>query len=250
MLECSLTSCFDGYNRQNAPDQELGLRKSMFQIKICGITAIDDAIAAADAGADAIGLNFYPKSSRFVDMAAARQIVNALPTAVKKVGVFVNAEAAEVRSAVHQLSLDIVQLHGDETPDFVASLANLPVVRAFRPDRDFESVYAYIKHCDVLNCRPAMILIDAFKPGEYGGTGEAADWNAVSRLRATLNNIPVVLAGGLNPENVASAISLVRPWAVDTASGVENSPRRKSKDRMQAFVAEAKRAFDLQRSNR
>ena len=217
----------------------------MFRIKICGVTNVDDALAAAAAGADAIGLNFYANSPRCVSHEAAAQIVSALPSGIKKVGVFVNANADEIRGLSADLPLDLIQLHGDEEPAFLAGLIGTPAMRAFRPVGSLEGIQAYLDKCDRLNCRPEMVLIDAFRKTAYGGTGETADWDAIRTSRSLLRGLPIVLAGGLTAENVAKAIAAVEPDGVDSASGVELSPGRKSPDLIRAFVAQAKRAFDL-----
>jgi phosphoribosylanthranilate isomerase len=215
----------------------------MFHIKICGITAAPDAQAAATAGADAIGLNFYPLSPRYVSQIKAEEIVGPLPAAVVRVGVFVNSPSAEVRTFAARLKLDFVQIHGDEPPDFLSELNGLPVIRAFRSDGSFQGVIDYLDQCNRLGCLPHAMLIDAQSPGQFGGTGELADWKALAAARERLPAIPIVLAGGLKPANVAQAIDIVRPAAVDTASGVESAPGKKSAQLIQAFVDAALTAF-------
>lgn len=216
----------------------------MFRIKICGITTIDDALAAAKAGADALGLNFYSGSPRFVAVDIARQIASAAPSDVRKVGVFVNAGAAEIRATVDAVGLDIVQLHGDEPPELLRDLSDLKVVRALRPAADLQAVTEYLDRCSKIGVRPAMLLLDAYAQAQYGGTGDTADWQAIKTGQSAWGGLPLVLAGGLKPENVAAAIECVRPAAVDTASGVEISPGRKSAERMHAFVLAAREAFE------
>jgi phosphoribosylanthranilate isomerase len=215
----------------------------MFRIKICGITNLADAQLAARAGADAIGLNFYPASPRACTRPAARQIVEILPSAICKVGVFVNAPAAEVRAIATSLGLNMVQLHGDEPPETLRELKGLAVVRAFRPGTDYEKVRDYLRQCHAMTCTPRMILIDALVEGVYGGSGKTADWQTLIHERAALAGQPLVLAGGLSPSNVAAAIEQVRPWAVDVAGGVEESPGRKSEQLVTDFVREAKAAL-------
>jgi phosphoribosylanthranilate isomerase len=211
----------------------------MFRIKICGITSLDNARMAASAGADAIGLNFYPKSPRVCRADEARRIVSQLPEGVRTVGVFVNASPDEVRSVSASLGLDMVQLHGDEPPESLRQLRGLAVVRAFRPGHDFAAARDYLQQCHAMSCMPRMVLIDALVEGAYGGTGKAADWQALVHERATLAGQPLVLAGGLTPANVAEAILAVRPWAVDVAGGVEDAPGRKSAPLVTAFVQAA-----------
>jgi phosphoribosylanthranilate isomerase len=215
----------------------------MIRIKICGITNVDDALLAADAGADAIGLNFYPRSPRFIDEEVALAVVGALPAGVMKVGVFVNADAAEVRRIAEDLDLDLVQLHGDEPPEYLAGLADLRVIRAFRVGSAGTGPIAeHLDECRRLKCLPAMILVDAARKGQYGGTGQTVGCGLLASLRGK-GWPPLVLAGGLAPENVAEAIRQVRPAAVDTASGVESAPGRKDPDLVRRFVAAARGAF-------
>jgi phosphoribosylanthranilate isomerase len=215
----------------------------MFRVKICGITTVNDALLAAEAGADAIGLNFYAASPRYCPSSQAKAIAGAIGSQVCKVGVFVNASADEIRRAVAEVGLDLVQLHGDEPPEFVRSLRPLGVMRAFRLPGDAASVGSYLEACHRLMCVPRMLLVDAARPGQYGGTGATLDWSAISNDRRPLAGLPLVLAGGLKPENVAEAIATVRPWAVDAASGVEASPGRKSAEKVREFVAAARCAF-------
>ncbi len=143
----------------------------MFRIKICGITTPADAAAAAEAGADAIGLNFYPLSPRYVSQIQAEEIIAALPAGVARVGVFVNSPCAEVRTIAIRLKLDQVQIHGDERPSFLGELQGLATIRAFRCGGDVQGVIDYLDQCDRLACLPQAILIDAHCPGQFGGTG-------------------------------------------------------------------------------
>jgi phosphoribosylanthranilate isomerase len=219
----------------------------MFRIKICGITTPDDAVVAARAGADAIGVNFYRPSPRFV--ARPREIVDALPAGVWKVGVFVNSPPEAACELFDSLGLDLVQLHGDEPPEHLLQLGKRPVLKAFRCGHDLRNVAEHLQRCEELGCRPAGVLIDAAVPGQYGGTGAAPDWDLIARDRGLLGDLPLVLAGGLRADNVAQAISAVRPTAVDVASGVEASPGRKSPDLVARFVATAREAFDRSRTD-
>ena len=216
----------------------------MFRIKICGLTHVVDALEAARAGADAIGLNFYPQSSRFIQLKRARQIVEALPAEIVNVGLFVNASAADVCRTFDQLALDLIQLHGDEPPTFLAELGDRPVLRAFRlGETGLESIARYLGDCRHLACMPRLVLVDAHVKGAYGGTGQVADWHALKQYPLDASVPPLVLAGGLTPENVAEAIRTVRPAAVDTASGVEAVGGRKSDVLIRKFVAAAAEAF-------
>jgi len=238
----------------------------MFRIKICGITSIDDAPTVADAGADAIGLNFFAESPRYVEPQQAAEIVAALASggtsdaaergergtsdaadrhSVLKVGLFVNAPGREVCRLFDELDLDVIQLHGDEPPAYLADLGARRVIRAFRLGRDgLAPILEFFDECVRLGASPSWILIDAHRPGLYGGTGAVADWEALAQMPRRPTLPPIVLAGGLSPDNVAEAIALVRPAAVDTASGVESSPGRKDPQKVAAFVQAARTAFD------
>lgn len=216
----------------------------MFRIKICGLTNIADAEAAATAGADAIGLNFYSQSSRCVDRATARTISQALGSRVVKVGVFVNAPVDEIIATYDDVGLDLVQLHGDEWPDVLRPLAPRPVMKAFRVGpAGLVEVRRWLETCMPMSIFPRLVLLDAFRAGQYGGTGATTDWSAAAAYARTAGVPPLVLAGGLTPANVAEAIRAVRPAAVDTAGGVESSPGVKDAALMQAFVAAARRGL-------
>ncbi len=198
----------------------------------------------AAAGADAIGLNFFAGSPRHVTPETAAEVVGALPPSVKKVGVFVNATCGEIQSRFDQLRLDLVQLHGDEPPEFLRELGGIPVMRALRCAGTLAQVGDYLRSCRELGCLPDLVLIDAHRAGQYGGTGQITNWALLVDERDALCGLPLVLAGGLTPKNVAEAIATVRPAAVDTASGVELSPGKKSASLTQAFVAAAKSEFN------
>jgi phosphoribosylanthranilate isomerase len=217
-----------------------------FRIKICGVTDVGDALAAIEAGADAIGLNFYEGSCRFVDIDKARRIAEANRDAVKCVGVFVNSPATVVHEIADKFGLQYVQLHGDEPPAFLRTLnCNAGIIRARRIDA--AGMQPILN--DLLECRqfsktqPRALLVDATTPGRYGGSGRVADWHALAGFREFIGDTPLILAGGLTPDNVAEAIRIVRPDAVDVASGVESSPGKKDSSKMRAFVAVARAAF-------
>lgn len=216
----------------------------MFRIKICGVTRVEDALMAVEAGAEALGVNFYPQSPRCVSAQTAQAIVRSLPPEVAKVGVFVNAPASQIATLVEQLGLDLIQLHGDEPPEFLPQWAGTPIIKALRlgPER-LAGVVAYLARCRELGSVPAMCLIDSYLKGRYGGTGQVADWAALREYGGERWHPPLVLAGGLNPQNVAEAIRLVRPYAVDTSSGVERSPGLKDPLLVRQFVAAARHAF-------
>jgi len=218
----------------------------MFRIKICGITNARDALAAAQAGADAVGLNFYPKSPRCVRPEPAARIAHALPPGVVKVGLFVNAAAEQICQTFDRLGLDLVQLHGDEPPELLARLGSRPVMRAFRVgQRGVKPVEAYLDECRRRGCLPTLVLLDAHAEGLYGGSGQRCDWDAVRQYPADMP--PLVLAGGLTPDNVAEAIQSVRPAAVDTASGVELALGQKDPALVRRFAAAALKAFESNR---
>jgi phosphoribosylanthranilate isomerase len=233
--------------RVNCVASLLGVRR-LFRIKICGITNADDARLAADAGADAIGLNFYAGSPRYVDIARAEAISAVLPAGVAKVGVFVNAAAREVAETAMRLALDYVQLHGEEPPEFlgeVAALSPVPILRALRfGPAGLTPLAEYLNRCDELGTSPPAVLVDAFSPAAFGGTGEAVDWAALASWRRDLPVENLVLAGGLRPENVRQALSTVRPTAVDVASGVESRPGRKDPQLVRDFIAAAMKKGD------
>jgi phosphoribosylanthranilate isomerase len=205
----------------------------MTEIKICGITTIEDAQMAAGAGADMLGFVFYPPSSRYLPPEKAAGITNRLldllgNDAPKLVGVFVDMDTEDVYRTSRQSKLDYVQLHGRETPDEVNNLMKrgLHVIKAFRV-RDRTSL------AQIDTYRSEAILLDTFTPNNPGGTGECFDWALAEQLQ-TLR--PLILAGGLTPANVADAVKQVRPWAVDVSSGVENSPGKKDEQAVIRFI--------------
>lgn len=200
----------------------------MFRIKICGITSVADALGAVAAGADAIGLNFYGQSPRCCPIEHASKIAAAVPRHVCRVGVFVNASAGNIRAIVGSVGLDLVQLHGDEPPEAIAELGGLNVMKAFRVHDGLSDVVAYLDRCRSLAAVPRMVLFDAHHPSQYGGTGQPINGDILLKSREQLGGLPLVLAGGMKPSNVAAAIAAARPSAVDVASGVETSPGVKS----------------------
>ena len=220
----------------------------MFHVKICGVCRPLDAQLAAELEADAIGLNFFPQSKRFVTVEQACAIVKELPPTVKKVRVFVNATAGDVVATFDAVGLDIVQLHGDEPPDFIPLLDGRPTIRAFRlgtteANVGLDEVSAYAEECCLLGHPLAAVLVDAFRPGEYGGTGATLDWPPLAVRGGPLADMPLILAGGLTAANVTEAIRLARPFGVDTASGVESSTRAKDPHWMKLFIQAARTAL-------
>jgi len=200
----------------------------MVRVKICGITNVDDALLAADAGADAIGLVFSDKSPRVVTPEAAAAIVRALPPFVQAVGLFVDAALETVNATAEYCRLDIVQLHGDETPEFCSQVTRR-VIKAFRV-RDRESLDP------IKDYRVSGYLLDAWSPSAHGGTGTTFNWE-LARDAGRFG--PIILAGGLTPDNVASAVRMVDPYGVDVSSGVEAMPGRKDPEKVRAFISRA-----------
>ena len=219
----------------------------MFRIKICGVTNVADAVLAAEAGADAVGLNFYEKSPRCVSASVAATIGSALSDRIDPVGVFVNASADAISKVCDVAFLRIVQLHGDEQPDFVKLLIRDPaitIIRAWGIDpRGMDAVYEDVLACYGAGRMPDAVLVDAAVAGMYGGTGRMIDWKRLINYEESIGKIPLILAGGLAPENVAEAIRVVRPHAVDVASGVESSPGKKDPAKVRDFVTAAREAF-------
>ena len=195
-------------------------------VKICGITRIEDADAAVDAGASAVGFVFWPTSPRFIDPFRARRIAAALPPFVTAVGLFVDAPAAEVEVAIDASGITLLQFHGDETPQYCAGF-RVPHIKALRVGASIDLVqYAARFHA------AKGLLLDAYVDGLVGGTGASFDWRLIPAERP----LPLVLSGGLTPQNVTEAIRLVRPWAVDVSSGVESAKGIKDAAKIAAFM--------------
>jgi phosphoribosylanthranilate isomerase len=203
------------------------------KVKICGITSLSDALEAIDAGADWLGFNFYPPSPRYIHPLACARLVTGIQErgySATLAGVFVNHDVNAITTILNDCGLDIAQLSGDEPPETLVALGE----RAFKGIRpaghadlaDFHNRYPRRES-------PPACLIDGYRPGQYGGTGENADWRLAHRLA---ERSPVILAGGLNPGNVIAAIQQVQPWGVDVASGVEAAPGVKDPQKMVAFV--------------
>ena len=198
----------------------------MTKVKICGFTEAENARQAAIAGVDAIGLVFYDKSPRNIDIFRAQEIIEALPPFVNRVGLFVNANPSFVDEVLCEVPLDTLQFHGDESlldcsqyqMPFIKSLRVKPETNVLQVADEFSSASA--------------ILLDSFNPSAYGGTGEAFDWS----LACVDISLPIILAGGLNETNVSAAISQVKPYAVDASSGVESAPGVKDIDKIVAFI--------------
>lgn len=207
----------------------------MTLVKICGITNLEDARLAVENGADMIGLNFFQNSVRYVPPTLARQIASETGTSVKKVGVFVNELIENVLTISSDVGLDAIQLHGDETLEYEADLrsrTDVETIKAVRVRETFD-VHELVDF-------DSTILLDAYRDGAFGGTGEIFDWEIAAQVWTL---VPcMILAGGLTPDNVADAIRVVRPYAVDVASGVESAPGKKDAKKLEAFIRNAKNA--------
>lgn len=202
--------------------------------KICGITTLADALLCAEAGADAIGINFYPKSKRFHPFEKAALWLGSLPPGLTRVAVLVNAPDEEVHRLATSGLIDVLQFHGDETPETLraARAFGLPVIRALPllPGTTAAELAAW----------PAdALLLDAHAPGTYGGTGHTIDWTHAAEIIQTLAPLPVLLSGGLTPLNIAAAVQQTQPAGVDTASGVESAPGMKDPAKVRDFIAGA-----------
>lgn len=203
----------------------------MVRVKICGITNLEDALFSVESGADAVGFVFYPKSKRYISPEDARRISVELPPFVFRVGVFVNEEPEKILNVASYVQLNAVQLHGEESIELCRKIAErILVIKAvgISNERDIERA---------LNYREFPVLLDTKTP-EYGGSGKTFDWSLILPYRDQFRYL--VLSGGLNPENVRSAIDVVRPFAVDVSSGVEAFPGKKDHDSIKTFIKNAK----------
>lgn len=204
------------------------------RVKICGITTWADAKLAVDCGADALGFNFYSLSPRYVSATEAKQIARRLPDRIARVGIYVNEPASIVASIAHASGMNWVQLHGAETPAIVGELAqSYGVIKAFRVRRNFRP--AALRRF----ARAAAFLLDGFRKDLRGGTGKLVDWRIA---RAATRYGPIILAGGLGPQNVARAIAEVHPFAIDVCSGVESRPGKKDSRKVRELMNEVERA--------
>ncbi len=203
----------------------------MIKIKICGITNIDDAMAASEAGVDALGFNFCKKSPRYIEPEKAAEIITQLPPFVMPVGVFVNEREDKIRDIMFTTGIKVLQFHGDEKPEFCGRFA-ARTIKAFQV-KDKES----LKH--MAHYHVSALLLDSYQEGVRGGTGTTFDWH-LAVVAKTFGR--VVLAGGLNPANVSEAVKLVQPYGVDVAGGVEKEKGIKDHAKMKKFIAEARQA--------
>ena len=197
----------------------------MTRIKICGITHLNDALMAIEAGADALGFVFVPNTPRYIHPEQARSIIDQLPPFITTVGLFVNAEQQGIEAIADGCRLNLIQLHGDELPTLCVALSRR-VIKAFRV-KDESSVSRLSDY------RVSAYLLDTYVKGAMGGTGKSFDWNLALKAKSYGR---IILAGGLTPDNVASAVLQVRPYGVDVSSGVEASPGRKDPAKVKAFI--------------
>ena len=202
------------------------------RVKICGLTDLDDARAAIDAGAHALGFIFFPGSPRYTTPAAAARIIKQLPPFISKVGVFVNEPIESIQQVARSTGVDAIQLHGEETPELCDALASegFKVIKAFRikDQSSLDSLRSF---------SASAFLLDSYVPGQLGGTGAKFNWDLA--IQAASFGTPIILAGGLEPENIRDAVSKVSPYGVDVSSGVESSPGKKDHARIQAFITAA-----------
>lgn len=206
----------------------------MIKIKICGITNPEDALLAIEYGADALGFIFYRQSRRYVTPEKAKSIIDQLPPLILKIGVFVDEEAETILKTVNECRLDGIQLHGNESPEFCSKFRRR-VIKGLRPQREDEIA-------NIEEYKVDAFLLDSYHPDMEGGTGTAFDWELA--VAAKMFGVPVILAGGLNPENVADAVRLVKPYGIDVASGIESFQGKKDPEKLKEFIEQARWASD------
>jgi len=206
----------------------------MTKVKICGITNLEDAFLSAKFGADALGFNFYEKSPRYISSEKAREIIRQLSPEILKVGVLVNESMEKILEISKIAQLDAIQLHGEETPEFARELklkTSLEIIKAFRVSENF-------KPEDVLKYEVDAVLLDAYSPNGYGGTGEVFDWEVAREVKDIFSKL--YLAGGLSAENVAAAVRTVKPFGVDACSRLEEVSGKKDSRRLKSFFSALK----------
>ena len=204
----------------------------MTRIKICGITNREDALKAAELGADALGFIFYTASRRYIDPEEASKIIKKLPPFITTVGVFVNPSLDEINSVKQKTGIDVVQLHGDESPEFCMMIPH-KLIKAIR-------IKAKIDRDEVELYPVQAILFDTHSEGNYGGTGKSFNWDILRNLDVSKN---IILSGGLTPENVSQALEVVKPYGVDVSTGVEDSPGKKNHMKLREFIEAVKNGY-------
>jgi len=213
--------------------------------KICGIKDVETATKIAALGPQAMGLNFYAGTPRCVEVETAAKIVRDLSENIEPVGLFVNHSPAEIKQICRDCGIRTIQLHGDEPAELLAELTDLTVIRAFRIGDDrLDEMGTYLDRCEQLGCTPKYCLVDARVAGAYGGTGETVSWEMVAREYRNDAWPPLILSGGLNPQNVSEGIRICRPWGVDVSSGVESKTAVKDLRLVEEFIVAAHRAFE------
>lgn len=207
----------------------------MVKVKVCGITRLEDALSTCRFGADAVGFILYPKSKRFIRAKDVRKITSQLPPFISKVGVFVNEDPRDVLEILSYAHLDFAQLHGDETPEECDYVGAHRVIKVFRlkSENEIEKIEPYVG-------KVRAILLDTYDSKVYGGTGKPFNWEIAVRVKETFPEIPLILSGGLNPENVKRAVETVNPYAVDVSSGVEREPGVKNLEKVKQFIRNTK----------
>lgn len=220
------------------------------RVKICGCTDPADFAGWEESAVDAVGLNFYPGSKRYLTPERRVSVASAIPAGLLRVGVFVNEDPMTIRQLVDECGLDFVQLHGDEAPEVEGALAGLPIIRAIRcVNSPQEAVQQYFAGMEAAGIVPAStLLLDAYRPGAWGGTGATLPWGELASVFSDWPEVRWLLAGGLTPENVAQAIEQAKPFGVDVAGGVEVSPGRKEAAAVHRFAERADAA--LRKQNR
>jgi phosphoribosylanthranilate isomerase len=215
---------------------------SHLRIKVCGVTTAEDVRTVADAGVDALGFNFYPKSPRYVEPAKALDLIRVLPAFTTPVGLFVGTPSRQITALAFQLGLRAIQNYEEHPPsESYFPFAHIPAFRV----KDVETLAAIKSFVAVSTSRgraPAAVLVDAYVPGELGGTGHRAPWELLAGFDP---GVPLLLAGGLTPDNVAEAVTKVRPWGIDVASGVESAPGKKDAELVRRFVKNARAALSV-----
>jgi phosphoribosylanthranilate isomerase len=207
----------------------------MVKVKVCGLTNLQDALAAVESGADALGFIIYEGSKRFIKPKEVRKITSLLPPFVAKVGVFVNEDPRDVLEILSYCHLDLAQLHGDESPEDCEYVGAHRVIKVFRLKSEDE-----VEKIEPFVGKVRAILLDTYDARVYGGTGKPFDWKLALKVKERFPELPLILSGGLNPDNVSEAVRELSPFAVDVCSGVEREPGVKEPSKLRSFIKNAK----------